>query len=973
MPLREVNAKIRYKENCNYEASETQCNILVPTQDVTIGYNIINTNYPERDVMNFAPTNSNEHFYNDVLNLFISITDENGMSVKSGSVDVYYFKYNDTSDSLTSETLLNKEPLLVDENGSVAIAYQPHEFGSFYIKYNGNQNYNDASLETERILINDIPTLTNFTKAHPYFAEVNDAVDMEVKVTDIYNNTVNYGLVTFISYLKNTWEDGIEHIIGNPAMVINGNAKTTYSPIRAFNDHTKVYYNPATGNVGYLYDDKEDMTVVTMTNENYSEFNNFIFPDDFEMENLPCLMWYKDGSRQLNFLYDMDMDIIKTNVELIRAVYNYDNMRYGTRWKYYLQSSDLTSIAMLRPNALNLNVISVNNGDAIPMTVSNDEFLHMEYGTQLVLEAKLLDIKGNHIALEADEIDFIIKGTKVVVKSDTLTDNHDYNVEANYSYIPYKKTFKGTYRDTFGNDNDVFVGELNELLSPGNYTVYAHLDVTKDQYEEDITHTGSEYGNIKDEIYYREVDSEKIYIQVEQDRTNYEIELKEVETEVSVQTALNPIKAEISINNEYRNALIGKTCYFCIGDNEYQAPISDINDKLIAELDVPISFAQAGDYPIYAYMKEGDYIYNGTSVHLYRKASNVEIIKARYILVPEVNVQVLQDTFYGKVRITETINNIYTTETPMLNIAVFKNGSLFEERQYEMSINDNTAILELDELEADYYEVKSKVGFEKIVGENNVIVYGEEITDTFDINKATLSDYNDTLYSVPTHPEQTITIRLNTTGNTFNTLNASKLKVILDGQDTKECSFSIAGNTITAICPLYKAGEYTIRATYEGSDNFNALDDEPHIRFNATNVIGSLLMEREDNGDLKLQIRYNSLHNGQYIYGMLRLYNFDNDKIAMPVIFNSAGELTISNPSMDEYEWLQYYRATLELQPTSETLIEQLLNGEINIYANDDSYIALLNMQIESMNNEVIFTTYAEQIINGEVNGTGGS
>ena len=93
----------------------------------------------------------------------------------------------------------------------------------------------------------------------------------------------------------------------------------------------------------------------------------------------------------------------------------------------------------------------------------------------------------------------------------------------------------------------------------------------------------------------------------------------------------------------------------------------------------------------------------------------------------------------------------------------------------------------------------------------------------------------------------------------------------------------------------------------------------------------------------------------------------------MPVIFNSAGELTISNPSMDEYEWLQYYRATLELQPTNETLIEQLLNSEINIYANDDSYIALLNMQIESMNNEVIFTTYAEQIINGEVNGTDGS
>ena len=60
MPLREISADIRYKENCNYEASETQCNVLVPTQDVDISYNIVNTNHSQRNVIDFAPTDVNE-------------------------------------------------------------------------------------------------------------------------------------------------------------------------------------------------------------------------------------------------------------------------------------------------------------------------------------------------------------------------------------------------------------------------------------------------------------------------------------------------------------------------------------------------------------------------------------------------------------------------------------------------------------------------------------------------------------------------------------------------------------------------------------------------------------------------------------------------------------------------------------------------------------------------------------------------
>lgn len=973
MPIRNMIASIRYKENCNYEASETQCNVLVPTQDIDISYNIVNIDYPRRNVMDFAPTNDRQYFYNDTLYLYVGITC-NGISVQSGSVNIYYIPYN--YDRFDFPKPLNKEPLLVDNNGNVAIAYKPHTNGSFIIEYNGDQNYNNGILETSQIIVEDIPTLLNFTKQHPYFANVKDTVDMEVKVTDIYDNPVDYGVVTFINYLRYNIEDandGREHIIGNPVLVSDGYAKIKYSPIQAVDADVNVYYNPATDSIGYLHNNERDMNVIMVSEDNYDSLTSYIFPSEFDEAHMPCLMYYRTGENYLHFIHDSDFELVKTKVELIKGVYNYDNAIYGTKWKYYLRSSDMTNIAFLQPDALNLNIISENGR----LTVDDDEFIHTQYGDYLKLEAKLLDVEGNYVPLETSEIEFIVKGTKVVVVSDTLTNDHNANVEENYRYIPYEKTFRGVYMEEFGSDTNVFVGNITELLSPGYYTIYAHLDMTKNAEEEDITHTGSAYGNIKNKEYYRQVDSEKIYIQVEQDKTNYEITVTECPSDVGIRNVISPVTVEIAINEEYHPALIGKTCWFYIDrlNQEYATTIQKVNGRLVATLSEPISFGEAGDYAIYAYIKEGDYIYGNRSVHLYKKCSETKILKARYNLVPEFNIQTIRDIFSGKAKVNATVNNIYTTENPVLNVAISKDSVDFVEETYELDSSDNSISIDLNDLEAGFYEVRGKVGIEKIVGENSVVIYGQEMTETFEIRKATLTDYNDNIRDMPTHPAQSVVIKLNTNGTGFRTLDYSKVKVILESdRGYRECSFTINENIITARCPLYRIGEYSIRAKYEGSDNFYVLDDEPRISFNAVTVRGQMLMSRNEDGDLLIQIHYNNgLHNGQYIYGTLTLYNFNGNSIQLPVLFGSTGTLRIQNVVGSDYQWQQYYRGELELNPYDDIIINKFLDDEMEVITDSVANVPMIKAQIQDLEKEALFTTYGEQIINGEVNGINGN
>lgn len=937
-----IEATIEYKENCDYLSSSTTCSIPLSKQNANMQVTIKPIDYDKRPEGKTAET---DYYYNDILRITIHIDD--GNNVPNGAVSVYYSNIN--TESPSTEQLINKTPILIDNQGYAYVLYQPHDNGYIIVKYHSSNTYNDMTV-IEPVRLQRIPTTLTFQTPVPSFVHLEDAIPLTVYVEDIYGNPLNYGMVTFLSYqiADATSEEtestlsGQERVIGNPVMVQNGYATTTYSPIQV-----------------------------------------------------------------------REENILPKGTEFIRAIFNWhESNLYGPSSKYYESHSSWTNIPLLYPSNLTIDAVMLEDNHLEKITMSNndiimsDGFIHIKSNQHLMLKFTFTNSNNERITLNNNlKVHFNIKGTEdKIIIDDPTVDTNTY-VNEYHQYIEYDRVYEATYyAHQYGEDN-IFLSDIGNI-PPGYYTIQAYITegghtISKGQLK-DI------HGNIidiEDMYYYEAAESDKLYLAVDVGEQSYSISIdnNSVQGIYTVNTIAknknNPITATINIDSSYYTLLHNQPCIFYIRqlNQQYQGIIKIQNNQLKAILQDEIIFPYANDFEVYVYIKGRYYEYNGDQILFGDVYSNTQTISARFNLIPTIDITYNSEVYAGDVDVNINVDNIFN-ETIDMRMELVKNNTTQLTRTFSLSELQNNYTTNINNLSAGEYTIKTK------------IVGHEYVSKNFTIRKNNITAYNDTIRTVPTGNVQLIKIFLNTTNDITTNINVNKLHVWLK-YDNNEIMYNIdnenilinnAKDTITFNYPLYYEGEYQIKVQYDGDSNFESLNPIVYpITFNTTTVYGTLNINRNviissnepinENTDdytladyIDLSIHYNGTNN-QYIIGEIQATNYNNNKIFIPFISDKQGHIHLHNP-IDSYEWQLYNNFIINIDPKNSYLINALLNfndpqeaiehyfynnnskyDNIDIQFgsenNTQTYFNQIKSQLTASGNQTLFTTYKKQTL----------
>lgn len=286
MQTRLLTTEVEFLENCEYSGSSVTRKLSVPQTEATVTLTLDNLTH----------TTGGKNYFTDVLRCTAYINIKNTETpIQTGRVEFYYKPFNNSTIKLLNKETNNQ----LNNQGVTAIDFMPKSSGEIIAVYkDDNQNYVHLDESKISIELRDLPTKTYFTKAPPFLINVEDEVELEVKVTNDLDEPINYGVVTFLHYIVreediNDPNKRVERVIGNPILVEDGIAKINYIPVQT--------------------------------------------DSDLEPESL-------------------DINGEERYVEYIRAVYNYDNNLYGVNWKYYAQSSTWTTVTLYKKNSITIGI-----------------------------------------------------------------------------------------------------------------------------------------------------------------------------------------------------------------------------------------------------------------------------------------------------------------------------------------------------------------------------------------------------------------------------------------------------------------------------------------------------------------------------------------------------------------------------------------------------------------------------------------
>lgn len=286
MQTRLLTTEVEFLENCEYSGSSVTRKLSVPQTEATVTLTLDNLTH----------TTGGKNYFTDVLRCTAYINIKNTETpIQTGRVEFYYKPFNNSTIKLLNKETNNQ----LNNQGVTAIDFMPKSSGEIIAVYkDDNQNYVHLDESKISIELRDLPTKTYFTKAPPFLINVEDEVELEVKVTNDLDEPINYGVVTFLHYIVreediNDPNKRVERVIGNPILVEDGIAKINYIPVQT--------------------------------------------DSGLEPESL-------------------DINGEERYVEYIRAVYNYDNNLYGVNWKYYAQSSTWTTVTLYKKNSITIGI-----------------------------------------------------------------------------------------------------------------------------------------------------------------------------------------------------------------------------------------------------------------------------------------------------------------------------------------------------------------------------------------------------------------------------------------------------------------------------------------------------------------------------------------------------------------------------------------------------------------------------------------
>lgn len=1071
----EIEAKISYKKNCDYLASEIVKKLTIEQREVDIKSTITIINHSERKLeptgrpsevylnnsLDLSQSNIEKNFtpyFNDKLKLEIEITiPHNGenLPVKYKDVNVYLFGPTDDRTKLTQDYLLAK--LCLDNHGQASLDFQPKQDCYIVIEYNETTYFKRKAVE--RFLeLHKIPTRVSiqpvYKKELPKFIKLGEAVDLAASVRDTYGRKPQDGVITFLSYrihdIDNP-EDGFERVIGNPLLIENGqtfqydiesnefdynsveiynklseipsmgcilndgkhivfidsedaNNNTSenvikargtgyisYSPIQFFNQDSVFSYDYKTGDITHTHNYYSDYEVTYENNTydlvqtNSSEIHKLrhtpsakeISPNNWQ----PC----PDGDDCLYYDYQSTYGKLINNIEIIKAVYNYDNDLYGGSWKYYEQHSAYTSLSVLIPGELtiDMDIESETNDD---WQIKEDGLYHYTTNDKIIFKSKLLDVDGEEIDLKEKYYGFNIQTLEYEEITDVENIGEDeyglcYNTPNIYDDIvcnidgteeiraDVKYTIKGSITQVVGNEikyhaiepieitgyydenTNIFTGEYDAKDAPeGLYTVVGTVTIrgTKipvrtrgyEDYTELRKASKDEKNNARifDTSFYEASTTYPVFFQIEK-VGKFKYTFRNVLTK-NVNNETIPVECYYP-NENYNNIEIYVTPSRT-DDDSWWGYLDDeiyyLKEKINNEDEIIAS--SAGASPLLTIQKENITLngqkaylitFNDTNNWIRRASLGVHNIK----LYLENNNEDSSYTYCCKNNketargVVEYKRQCYEGE---VNITITVDNILTKTSVTTTLYKNNTPI-ELPEQRYCYANDNQIIINKKhlSVGEYKLQIVcdssGVSTEVPFVINKAKFTPEIFEINNITTG-EQTVNAVIQCDGYP-NDVDINKFTISMNHNvipEIKEDTFLIShvNNSIQFKIDMYLINEesHILQIGYQGDENYETLSNTNTMTITPQTISGQF-SKLNDNS---FSITNNYGRNKQIIIGEL-VATSNEDEIRIPVITDIDGVMNISNEIPN---WISYYRFEFIKDPKNQTLINLINSNSTN-------------------------------------------
>lgn len=722
------------------------------------------------------------------------------------------FYYINEEDHLQTEQKINTNPIPVNINGEASIKYMPYNDGKIIAKYNGSPYYKNNEYILPFIL-NPQPTITEFVKYSPLLVDEEETVVLEVDITDDYKRKNTDP--TPVDYGIVTFLNYKVYTIEDPT---SGSEKVIGNPAYVSNGKAKIRYSP---------------------------------------------IQLDDSSELLG------------NIELIRAVYNYDNNLYGVKWHYYAMSEDYISIAIKRDNCVNMLVPSISDGNNPEKAMTCDEegmFVANESNTLICS----CNIKAGGQDIDNAEVYFWVDGTKYEYTDNKLNKidyidsiKAEYNAEtnkfiANISNIPqgfYQIYAKASNAKAIIGQKD---GEDVWYYLPSKNTTQGDMPTT----EKGIA--------IPDGLYLKDTQSESFFVRIYPLSNDLELTL-DLDTQVVSESITENnitynilkkenVRAHINAANITENDLTilnGKECYFHIPSLSIKqtGTIKRSGNELIASLGEDIKITTPGDYQLYAFIQGETYNLNNISIKYETTYSKPLTLKVRRdmgvsleIKTPNIPAegQIASDQYPGNIQYVVRAKNI---GTDVLDVSIKVDGyeiarhflspsSLKATGQVPNTIENNGNTIDITSVTTsssgphiitaeiqnqEYASKKDQKSFN--ITKGNLIISlnnNSANTHTGDQSDIILGVENASGYKIGTIDENKFEATL--IDNTNTPFNISNIKI----SQNKE---SVNDYYCTLICTasIYDEGQWKIKVNYTGDNNYNKTQNQDFLPFNAIN------------------------------------------------------------------------------------------------------------------------------------------
>lgn len=871
------------------------------------------------------------------------------------------------------------------------------------LKFLENCNYNESSIDKEIALPLQSPIMhvtyknMNTPGRSSGLVYYNDKIELNANVTyQVDNEMMSVPGNVIFYYINNDDPTQTKHQINTDPISVDyeGNAKAIFMPHKSCviiaEYDGQPYYGIVTNEDNptyielnkiptkvvfdnfppYFVKPEEDIQLgVTVTNElddqiidygivTFLHYNTYNSGEERVIGNPTYLI---DGKSYIHYSPEQLEDTQSSyNIELIRAVYNYNNNLYGVDWKYYDMSDDYTSIAILRANTLNINMQKREGNNYVNLSANEDGLL-LAYNTDMICLCFTITDENNN--------EIVFKNTDTIT---VYVHNYDTNEQ---------RTLSAQYNTSEGN----FICILNDL-SFGTYAAYGTVIDANGEYVQfydgqkiTTSNTGNDIND--NDLFLNSTESPHIYFKVEPEESNYNITLTATNNNVILNTTKvlnkNVLKAMITDNNNNYSSndallLTGKTCYFYSPTTRqtYKGTIKNQNNQLYGQLNQNITLNDVNDYIFYAYLPTATYTAqngNNTLTKTYKqKYSNDITIKARYKPQLLLTVSSINDTYPGRVKYALTCNGIYNVET--INVDLLLNNQTYE--SFVFTEKQNQATGYIDNIEPGNNIIKAHI---------TTSIYNSVYSDqhNVEITKGSLSpSVNQYSQNLITTRNTNILFGLQEVHNLnidLNKINTSKFNIQLTKdectQNITNLIFEQANSQYISIkgnINLCDDGIWTVNFAYNDDNNiyYNSCNDTFSI--NATRYSPSFEYQQNVNKDTicKIISADTETHNNEYVLIKATFMNEDEEEIKIINICDNNGNFTIQRPTQitSPAEWATYDNFNIEINPHDNLMSVFKASNASNVVTNFKNHFNAYNIQCTDNEIRYLYTQFINNL-----------